>query len=831
MRRLAYLFLTILMLAPAGLHAQDDATCEMCHDDPGMKKMKGGFEVSLYVNSGMIAKSVHDGLACIDCHTALQGNEDWPHSPNLPGVSCADCHEDAVQEYMVGFYQHLQSRGFKNIPNCTQCHGTHEISRHADTRQVCGICHNDQRKQFESSVHYAAKGKDGEEEVSCTSCHDAHDKTQRGKMLPADWRRKTVDVCLTCHRAQAYSYLNSKHYEGVREGNTKAPICIDCHSTHAIYAIDDPRSNVFVDKLDKTCDNCHPGYAATIHRKAGADPKLMTCVACHTGHQTQMEGATSAVFKETLPKTCNRCHGEERHKKENLAHGNIMIFNDKGGVANCTKCHLYHWALPDPETQKVVKERLSCKNCHKKENRDYERSVHGIAYRKGHTEAPTCTTCHGEKNVERISSRFNGQTIISLCSSCHANTRITMKFQLNPNVVSGYLSTYHGQMYALGYQGEKFATCVSCHDNHLILPKDNPESTISRQNIVKTCGRCHKDANENFVAMLQHYDPMTKKENPILKAIHTFMVWLLGITLTIFGTHTALWMARATYDRIRHGKQVKRKSEWRYVRFSKFQRILHGLVIISFLTLAMTGLPLKYSQSEMSRWIAENLIPLRTMAILHRIGASITFLYFALHLGDLALKLIRKKLKFTEMFWGENSLVPQPKDVREFIQHIGWFLGLAQKPRFGRYSYWEKFDYMAVFWGVAVIGLSGLTLWFPEFFTKILPGWAINAAHIIHSEEALLATGFIFTIHFFNEHLRPENFPFDEVIFSGSMSEHYLFAERPAWREQLEAEGKLEKIRVRPMTGLSHLLIYLFGFGALFVGMALLALIVVGTFF
>jgi len=831
MPRLTNLILVLLFFLPGLLFAQDNETCEMCHDDPGMTKVAGGFEISLYANGKMIENSVHDGLACIDCHTALEGVDDWPHAENLPGVSCADCHEDAVAEYMEGFYQHLAQRGFSNIPNCTQCHGTHEISYHADTRQVCGICHNDQRKQFEKSIHFTSTPDTEKHAVSCTSCHDAHDKTKRGKMLPADWRKSTVDACLDCHRAQSHSYLNSRHYEGVREGNTKAPICIDCHKAHDIYAVDDPRSEVSIDKLDNTCDACHPGHAATIHRKSDADPRLMTCVACHTGHQTQMDRVKSAVFKETLPETCNRCHAEDRHMKENLAHGNIMLFDDEGGVANCTECHLYHWDLPDEETQRVVQERLSCKNCHRKENLDYERSEHGIAYRKGHKEAPTCTTCHGDREVERISSKFDGQSIISLCSSCHANTEVTMKFQLNPNVVSGYLSTYHGQMYSLGYQGEKFATCVSCHDNHLILPSDDPESSISRQHIIETCGRCHEDANENFVGMLQHYDPMTQEENPILSGIHTFMIWLLGITLTIFGTHTILWLLRAIYDRIKHGKQLKLKSEWRYTRFNRYERFLHGLVIISFLMLAMTGLPLKYSHSEMARWIADNLLPLRTMAIMHRIGAGITFSYFALHLGNLLLKVLRGRIRLKGILWGKDSLVPQPRDAVQFVQHVGWFLGLAEKPRFGRFSYWEKFDYMAVFWGVAVIGLSGLTLWFPEFFTKILPGWAINAAHIIHSEEALLATGFIFTIHFFNEHLRPENFPFDEVIFSGSMSEHYLFEERPEWKEELEREGRLDQIKVKPLKGIARILMYIFGFGALFIGLALLALIVIGTFF
>lgn len=170
----------------------------------------------------------------------------------------------------------------------------------------------------------------------------------------------------------------------------------------------------------------------------------------------------------------------------------------------------------------------------------------------------------------------------------------------------------------------------------------------------------------------------------------------------------------------------------------------------------------------------------------------------------------------------------QPVDLKEFVQHIGWFLGIAKKPQFGRFSYWEKFDYLAVFWGVSVIGASGLTLWFPMFFTKLLPGWALNAAHIIHSEEALLATGFIFTIHFFNEHLRPENFPFDEVIFTGSISENYLQNERGRWYKRLQENDELAKLKVKPMPFFPRMMLYVFGFSALAIGLGLLTLILLG---
>ena len=76
------------------------------------------------------------------------------------------------------------------------------------------------------------------------------------------------------------------------------------------------------------------------------------------------------------------------------------------------------------------------------------------------------------------------------------------------------------------------------------------------------------------------------------------------------------------------------------------------------------------------------------------------------------------------------------------------------------------------------IGVSGLIMWYPETFTTVLPGWAINVALIIHSDEALLAAGFIFTFHFFNTHFRIDRFPMDMVIFSGHITKTELLQER-----------------------------------------------------
>lgn len=143
--------------------------------------------------------------------------------------------------------------------------------------------------------------------------------------------------------------------------------------------------------------------------------------------------------------------------------------------------------------------------------------------------------------------------------------------------------------------------------------------------------------------------------------------------------------------------------------------------------------------------------------------------------------------------------MPRKPVLREFFQSVRWFLGRGPRPRYGRYTYWEKFDCFAVFWGMLIIGTTGLMLWFPEIFTLVLPGWTVNVATILRSDEALLAVGFVFTVHFFNTHFRPDKFPMDPVIFTGQVSLAELRRDKPREYEELKREGRLEEHLVDPM--------------------------------
>ncbi len=231
-----------------------------------------------------------------------------------------------------------------------------------------------------------------------------------------------------------------------------------------------------------------------------------------------------------------------------------------------------------------------------------------------------------------------------------------------------------------------------------------------------------------------------------------------------------------------------------YWRFDRADRVLHGLLMASFLGLAFTGLPLLFSQEAWAVRLARVFGGFHSAGLLHRTFATVMIGVFITHLTRIGQRLFLQK--DLSMLWGPASMVPQPRDIMELIAHMRWFVGLGKQPRFDHFTYWEKFDYWAVFWGMGIIGGSGLVLWFPELFAHLIPGWMFNIAMLIHGEEALLAVCFIFTIHFFNGHLRPEKFPMDSVIFTGRVTRHEMVEERQDELERLNREGRLEGLAV-----------------------------------
>jgi cytochrome b subunit of formate dehydrogenase len=254
-------------------------------------------------------------------------------------------------------------------------------------------------------------------------------------------------------------------------------------------------------------------------------------------------------------------------------------------------------------------------------------------------------------------------------------------------------------------------------------------------------------------------------------------------------------------------------------------------MLISFFVLALTGMILKFSYMGWAQLGAAMVGGFATTGVLHRLAAIALIVIWLVHVVDAVKRKRRSGKSWLQYISGEGSLVFNKTDVKEFIASWKWFFGMGPRPDYGRFTYWEKFDYFAVFWGMFVIGSTGLILWFPELFTLILPGKSVNIATIVHSDEALLAVGFIFTVHFFNTHFRPDKFPMDPVIFTGRVTLDELKADKPREYQELVDTGKLKDHLAKPYPRNIQIFFRVIGFTALFVGLTLIALIIYSMLF
>jgi cytochrome b subunit of formate dehydrogenase len=220
-------------------------------------------------------------------------------------------------------------------------------------------------------------------------------------------------------------------------------------------------------------------------------------------------------------------------------------------------------------------------------------------------------------------------------------------------------------------------------------------------------------------------------------------------------------------------------------RFTLLHRLMHLLAILTFYTLVLTGIPLRYACAPFSADLMRMWGGVERAGLIHRIAAAVMVIYSIAFGAWLVIRFLRSRDKRKQLV-GYDTMVPGIQDLKDFGRMWKWFLTGRDRPRFGRYGYLEKLDFFGEVWGLIIIGGSGIVLWFPELFSSWMPGWWFNVATVFHGYEALIAAGFIFVVHFFNVHLRPDKFPLDAVMFHGRATVDYMEEEHPAMVEELE---------------------------------------------
>ncbi len=827
--------------------------CGSCHTEPA-KRFYAGIHGQALRQGDTYAP---DCKECHGTHDILSYTEpkSRTYKTNIPFL-CGQCHREGspvsrgynisehniIENYTQGIHgEGLFKKGLIVTATCNNCHGNHMILPHTDPRSSV-------------SVNNLAK--------TCMKCHtkieEVHKKVIRGEL----WEKEpsAIPACNDCHRPHRVNV-------NLIEETIADKICLQCHQKKDIYkTVDGDTVSMHVNPVDLEtsvhknipcakchtdvssrfsrpceksgkvdCSNCHAeifnlyfesGHGQAYYRKKDNAPY---CTDCHGSHKTKSkEDENSPIYRTHIPVLCGNCHRKDGKANQiaklkevsaysdysRSVHGIGLI--DKGLTVSaiCTDCHTTHHVFKenDPRSS-VYPENIpsTCAKCHEGIYKEYIVSIHAISREKESGDTlPSCVNCHAAHTISPSKQDKFMTEVTTQCGSCHKELSKT------------YLSTFHGKAYLLG--DFNAARCSDCHGAHDVLKVSNPNSMVGANHIVNTCSKCHKGAGIRFTEYKTH---ATHHDDPAMNIAYWFMTILLISVFVFFGLHIMLWFPTSIRER-KNVKRLRPEVETFYFRrFTRSQRITHLFVIISFLLLALTGMMLKFAYMDWAKTIAWIMGGVEGARRIHRFGALITFGYFGYHLFYLIrLKKLRRK-SAGEFLFGKNSLMFNKQDLKDFAATIKWFFGKGPRPRYGRWTYWEKFDYMAVFWGVAVIGLSGLMLWFPVFFTKFLPGWVINIAQIIHSDEALLAVGFIFTVHFFNTHLRPEAFPMDMVIFTGYIPLESFKHERAREYEELKASGKLDKLVVKTkITREQWRAARIFGFIFLSIGISLIFLIV-----
>ncbi len=609
--------------------------------------------------------------------------------------------------------------------------------------QQPGKQRQDVRRELNQSVH---------QDATCVDCH-GHDGHK-------PWTVTTPDLataCGSCHQQEWNDFRAHAHGRALASGDLDAPSCIECHGSHDIRPRFDIASDTHFAKVSDSCATCHTeamsDFTASTHGNWWPGiPNIdsATCTSCHNAHAEEgPERPRSSVSRQNLAMTCGQCHTDVSHA--------------------------------------------------------YQPSVHAKAIDAGNIHAASCTDCHGGHDIPPIGDPASpldhlvlaGQT----CATCHESVELTEKHDLSIGVVGDFQDSFHGLAIAGG--DRSVANCASCHGTHEIRPSTDPASSIHPDNLDTTCGDCHPGATTGFARGGIHHLPINWGHRLVSMA-RVMYIFLIIMVIGGMVLHNAIDFRRRWIDCRKH-KAVALPAEapekqQSFLRFTIIERLQHWLLAVSFIVLVLSGfaLAMKVRMPFVEEQNSETV-----RALIHRVAATLFMLLAVYHAGYLALSARGRSMAramIPKIRTGRDVLCAigccmrmgpaSTSDWRDLVQMVKYNLGITpDRPRFGRFTYAEKMEYLALVWGSIVMIVTGLILWFEVPFLNRFPFWGFQLATLVHYFEAILATLAIIVWHFYFTMINPNVFPLSKAMLTGKISRHEMELDHAEELAAIESPG------------------------------------------
>jgi len=312
--------------------------------------------------------------------------------------------------------------------------------------------------------------------------------------------------------------------------------CLACHGKPG-FTRQLPNGDVWV--LTINADH----FLDSVHANEG-----VTCTSCHSDihfyPHAEFPARSLREVSMLLYPLCQNCHIEQYNNTLDSIH-QTQLAGGNFYAAICVDCHNPHvqGRITDPATGGILPEARAavpqtCAKCHNAIYEAYESSVHGEALRNGNNQdVPTCISCHGVHNInDPRTDEFRTNSPL-LCAGCHTDATIMDKYGISTNVLSTYVSDFHGTTITLFEktdpdQPSNKPVCYDCHGIHNIKKPSDPQYGIQiKENLLAKCQNCHPDATANFPdAWMSHYIP-SSTEYPLVYYINLFYKFFIPIVL------------------------------------------------------------------------------------------------------------------------------------------------------------------------------------------------------------------------------------------------------------------------------------------------------------